>query len=141
MENWLQRIAADSQAADWQATARQTINTLTPVAQPCLSGWSSSSPLLSQDTDLITPVVLVKDRSQYDAETDEATEAVARRTSDFASWAEALMLASDYRTSVTVRRTGEIPTCACSGRGAGRTVPVSSSFAQRNHRLPEGQHG
>jgi hypothetical protein len=72
VETWLQGIGRDSQAGYWQEMARSYRNADVSGAA-LLIRIVVFICLLANDTDMITPVVLVKDRPRYDSATDEET--------------------------------------------------------------------
>jgi hypothetical protein len=73
VETWLQRIDVDTQTSDWRATTRHHQNA-DPSGAALLIRIVVFIALLSNETDVITPIVLAKDRPQYDAATDAETK-------------------------------------------------------------------
>lgn len=70
VENWLQRIASDSDNPKWRSMTQDYKNA-NPNAASLMVRLVVFIGLLANDHDMITPVVLSKDRAQYDASEDE----------------------------------------------------------------------
>jgi hypothetical protein len=70
VESWLQRITLDSAKLDWRATERAYSNA-NAAAAPLMVRLVVFIGLLANDEDMITPVVLARDRRQYESTSDE----------------------------------------------------------------------
>ncbi len=79
VENWLERLVSDSETSEWRSMGQAYRNANSNTA-PLMVRLVVFIGLLANDRDMITPVVLAKDRTKYEGTSDQdAKEWIEKR--------------------------------------------------------------